>query len=439
MPVPERRSFTLRAAIEALEDVRQIGGGNAGPRSRTAIVRPPSVNAGDARRSATPAGAYCAAFSSRCDSAAAVSRGSRRTRRSASTDTSTARPRSACSTLAARGLDDLRRRDPARVARRPRRRRSAPSRGCSGTSASADRLRCRIRSLCSRRSRSSGHDACRLLAATRIAVSGVRRSWPSEASSADFSASLWRARSAALRSSRNCARSIAIAASPAIASRVVPLDRTAGGGQQTDRPRAEPERHESHRRRRTPRFAARRLVDAAEARPTVPARSSAQRRGPASNSSQSSPDGRQIAAKSRSNRRAMKPASDAFAASLSVISRTSRLRSNRRAELVAPRHRLAGPRARDRGQIAGHQADDQQREQRDPVLRVGDRQRADRRQEEEVEGQDRGEGGRDRHPQRRRRRHQEDDDQESHRDGRGHRAIVAHGGRGDGAPRLKTA
>ena len=59
-----------------------------------------------------------------------------------------------------------------------------------------------------------------LLAAMRIAVSGVRRSCPSDASSAVFSCSLCRVSSPALRSSRNCARSIAIATTPASVSRV---------------------------------------------------------------------------------------------------------------------------------------------------------------------------------------------------------------------------
>ncbi len=135
----------------------------------------------------------------------------------------------------------------------------------------------------------------------------------------------------------------------------------------------------------------------------------------------------------------MKPASDAFADSLSVMSRMSRLRSNSRAELVAPRHRLAGPGARHRRQVAGHQAHGQQREQRHPVLRIGDRQRADRRQEKEVEGEDRGERGRDRHPERRRRRHQQDDDRGSpSRRSRSSRHRSPRRPDDDGAPSLKT-
>ena len=90
------------AAIEALEQVRQIGRRQCPGRDRAPqIVSPSSVDARRARRSASPAGEYCAAFSSRCASAAAVSRGSRRTSRPASDRApSTSRPRSACSTCA---------------------------------------------------------------------------------------------------------------------------------------------------------------------------------------------------------------------------------------------------------------------------------------------------------------------------------------------------
>ena len=59
-----------------------------------------------------------------------------------------------------------------------------------------------------------------LLAAIRIAVSGVRRSWLSDASSAVFSCSLCRVNSPAFRSSRNAARSMAIATTPASVSSV---------------------------------------------------------------------------------------------------------------------------------------------------------------------------------------------------------------------------
>ena len=42
---------------------------------------------------------------------------------------------------------------------------------------------------------------------------------------------------------------------------------------------------------------------------------------------------------------------------------------------------LASPLLRSRGQVAGHDRDDEKCEERDPVLRVGDRERSERRQE----------------------------------------------------------
>ncbi len=73
---------------------------------------------------------------------------------------------------------------------------------------------------CSARSPSESHEPPTLLAAMRIAVSGVRRSWASDASSALFSCSLCRVSSAAVRSSSRCARSMAMATTPARASSV---------------------------------------------------------------------------------------------------------------------------------------------------------------------------------------------------------------------------
>jgi hypothetical protein len=71
-----------------------------------------------------------------------------------------------------------------------------------------------------------------------MVVSGVRRSWLIDASRADFSSSLWRASSACFRSSRNWARSIAMATTPASASSV-PGSMPARPRQQADRPGAE--------------------------------------------------------------------------------------------------------------------------------------------------------------------------------------------------------
>ena len=54
---------------------------------------------------------------------------------------------------------------------------------------------------------------------------------------------------------------------------------------------------------------------------------------------------------------------------------------------VAAGDRLARTRLRRRRQIAGDHRDDEECEERDPVLRIGNRQRAERWQEEEVERQ----------------------------------------------------
>ena len=61
--------------------------------------------------------------------------------------------------------------------------------------------------------------------------------------------------------------------------------------------------------------------------------------------------------------------------------------------LVAARDRLASALLRRRRQIARNDSNDQERKQRDPVLRIDDGERADRREKEEVQR----EHGRDRH------------------------------------------
>ena len=107
-----------------------------------------------------------------------------------------------------------------------------------------------------------------------------------------------------------------------------------------------------------------------------------------------------------------------IASRLSVITSTSRLRSNRRAS-SSRRPTASSVRARAmRRQVAGDEADREEREQRDPVLRLGNRERADRRQEEEVEGEHRHDRRGDGHPQARGRRDHEHDHQEGRRDGR---------------------
>ena len=55
--------------------------------------------------------------------------------------------------------------------------------------------------------------------------------------------------------------------------------------------------------------------------------------------------------------------------------------------LVAPGDGFPGAVLGRRGQVAGNDCNDEEREQRNPVLRIGDRKTADWRQEEEVERQ----------------------------------------------------
>ena len=75
---------------------------------------------------------------------------------------------------------------------------------------------------------SVSHDACRLPAATRIVVSGVRRSCASEASSVDLNSALRWASSAWRRSSRKWMRSIAMATTlPRVSSVSVSIARPA--------------------------------------------------------------------------------------------------------------------------------------------------------------------------------------------------------------------
>ena len=82
------------------------------------------------------------------------------------------------------------------------------------------------------------------VAATRMAVSGVRRSWPSDASSADFSSSLCRASSAALRSSRNCAALDRNRGDAAERVERPGFDGRPATAEQADRLRAEAQRHQ---------------------------------------------------------------------------------------------------------------------------------------------------------------------------------------------------
>ena len=122
-----------------------------------------------------------------------------------------------------------------------------------------------------------------------------------------------------------------------------------------------------------------------------------------------------------------------MAPAVSVVSSTSRVRSKSR--VTSLRRAIASARAILCGcrQIAGDDGDDEKREERDPVLRVGDRERAERREEEEVERQHRGERDDDRSPETGDRRGAEDHEQKRQRDRR--RADVGqpsqhHRGRG---------
>ena len=387
-----------RAAIEALEQVRQVGRRDARRRDRAPRSSAPRRSTRAVTSIVDPRGEYCAAFSSRCASAVAVRRGSSRT----GTSGSMRDLHLVCPAACARPDRARPRRSPTDASSAirwpPRRHRCAPSRGRSGTAASGARPPTGSdRSAPSRSSRvSSG--AWRLLAAMRIAVSGVRRSWPSEASSAVFSCSLCRVSSPALRSSRNCARSIAIATTPAsvssvpastgrpaAASRPIGFVPTRSG---TSRMVPPVDRHRAMtgvgagvaRRIRAMVCAAANAFDSWRRveldRPRAGLVDVPLVRRAA----------RAMATNSRSNRRAIDRASTASASRLSVIISTSRLRSNSRAS--SSRRPTASSRAGagDSRQVAGDQADGEEREQRDPVLRVGDRERADRRQEEEVEG-----------------------------------------------------
>ena len=109
----------------------------------------------------------------------------------------------------------------------------------------------------------------------------------------------------------------------------------------------------------------------------------------------------------------------------SVVSNTSRLRSNSRPSSSRRARRFARARAGAVRQVAGDQADREKREQRHPVLGIGNRPGADRRQEEVVEG----EHGRDRrhrrHPESRGGRDHQHDQQEGQRDRRGVRHLPA--------------
>ena len=78
-------------------------------------------------------------------------------------------------------------------------------------------------------------------------------------------------------------------------------------------------------------------------------------------------------------------------------------------------HRFTGPVLRRRRQLAGDDGGDDERDQGHPVLRVGNRERADRRQKKIVQDQRRGNRGHDRHQQTRKRSGAEHDEQQRQR------------------------
>src|SRR4026209_1499436 len=94
--------------------------------------------------------------------------------------------------------------------------------------------------------------------------------------------------------------------------------------------------------------------------------------------------GRQMAIFGSSKRRATWRASASIAPAVSVVNSTSRVRSNNRVTSLrlAKASELRGCR-----EIARDHGDDEEREERDPVLGIGNRERTERRQKEEVERQ----------------------------------------------------
>ena len=108
-----------------------------------------------------------------------------------------------------------------------------------------------------------------------------------------------------------------------------------------------------------------------------------------------------------------------MALAVSVVSSTSRVRSKRR---VSSLRRAIASRARScaaADRLLAITATTRKANERDPVLRIGDRERADRRQEEEVEREHRHDRRDDRDPQPRQRRGAEHDQQQRQRHGRG--------------------
>ena len=239
-----------------------------------------------------------------------------------------------------------------------------------------------------------------LLAATRIAVSGVRRSWPERRQ---------QRRLQLLALARQLGRLALLEELRALdrdrhdaGERVerAGLDGPARGGEQADGLGADPQRHEPNRaavdrpssggRRRCGRRRRTRAWSGPRRRPWRAARLSRAivaapgfEHVPVARARQRNRDELQVEPpgdRARQHR-------DRLAAvghDQHVAAQVEQAR-----QLVPAPQRFLRARARHGRQVAGHEADGQEREQGDPVLRVGNGQGADRRQEEEVEAEHR--------------------------------------------------
>ena len=196
-------------------------------------------------------GEYCAAFSSRCDSATDASRGSISDLDVGVGIDAQRMPLERVPDVRDGRIDDVGGGDPLAIDADARPRRCAPCRGCPGTGASADRARPSRRRPAPARS-SAVRSPRRFSTATLIAVSGVRRSWLSDASSVAARSAFCRTSSAASRS-REELRALDRDRDDA-GNRVerADVERRCDGGEQADRPRPVAQRHDRQPRCRSP-------------------------------------------------------------------------------------------------------------------------------------------------------------------------------------------
>ena len=350
-----------------------------------------------------PAGAYCAAFSSTCASADAVSRGSRRTGVSGSTSTLEPVVAERALDLVARRGDDLATDAPsaARSATAPASMRAIsrmfsnrrPSRSASLEDQVA--LLAQLSGVERRRLQVAGGDADRRERRPQV----VRRATPAAPSSVPRRAA---------RVRRPCARRAAPRARwrspppPASASSVPGSTGAAGRGQQADRLGADAQRHQAHRRARRPSSCDARSRCArgrrTRGRSCAPANASdswlsverdRQRPG-----LEQVPRRARAAARSRRRpgRSGAPPSAPAPSMRLAALGGEQHVAAEieEPRQLVAPRQRfLACARAPRADRLLATRLTARNANSADPVLRIGDRQGADRRQEEEVEGQHR--------------------------------------------------